>query len=89
MEFKERMQNAGVEFVNATKMVADAAVKHTGIAAEEYKIREQYRILGRLLYEAYEQSPEEFDDFSSEFFAAFHNITISKEKIEELKENNK
>lgn len=80
------LASMGSEFARATRDATENASLHTQIAAEESKIREQYRIIGELYYNECENDAERMELLSDTYREAFEKISVSRWKIENAKE---
>lgn len=82
----EDLAAVGSELAKATKDATENAGLYTQIAAEEGKIKEQYRIIGELYYKECGENDERMDVLSDAYREAFEKIAVSKWKIDNARE---
>lgn len=82
----DELASIGSGLAKATRDVTENASLHTQIAAEESKIREQYRVIGELYYKECENNAERMEALSDAYREAFEKISVSQWKIDNAKE---
>lgn len=80
---QEKLAGAGKVVAHKTKEVADVTKLKVQISAEERKINELYRTIGKKFFQENPDS-EEYADEIKAIKEAFHTISSCKEEIEEI-----